>query len=108
MSRSDNNGNGPQRQAQVRERFGPLIGQLVARAKDQGKLRPDIVALDVPLIQLMLEALTDHLGEPEIWRRYLVLLLDGMRARADLQLLPELLAVQLGQSESGTVGTARR
>jgi hypothetical protein len=30
---------------------------------------------------LMVAAVTEHTGEPELWRRYLVLLLDGMRAQ---------------------------
>jgi AcrR family transcriptional regulator len=83
-------GKGPERQAQMRERIAPLIRQLVARTKEQGTLRPDIVPPDLPIIQLMLGAITEHLGEPELWRRYLALLIDGMRARPDLATLPEL------------------
>jgi hypothetical protein len=37
----------------------------------------------------MLGAVTEHLGQPELWRRYLALLLDGMRARPDLTPLPD-------------------
>jgi AcrR family transcriptional regulator len=83
-------GRGPQRQAQMRERFAPLVGQLVARAKAQGRLRSDILPPDLPLIQLMLGAVTEHFAEPELWRRYLALILDGMRDRPDLLPLPEL------------------
>jgi AcrR family transcriptional regulator len=83
-------GRGPQRQAQMRERVAPLLGQLVARAKDQGGLRPDIVPPDFPILQLMLGAVTEHIGQPELWRRYLAVLIDGMRARSDLKPLPEL------------------
>ena len=54
-------GTGPQRQAQMRERFAPLVGQLVARAKAQGRLRSDILPPDLPLIQLMLGAVTEPL-----------------------------------------------
>jgi len=36
----------------------------------------------------MLGAVTEHLGQPELWRRYLALLIDGMRARPDLAPLP--------------------
>lgn len=82
-------GRGPERQAQMRERVAPLLGRLIARAKEQGKLRPDIVAPDFPALQLMLGAITEHLGRPELWRRYLALVLDGMRARPDLVALPE-------------------
>ena len=82
-------GRGPQRQAQMRDRIAPLIGRLVARAKEQGALRPDVVAPDFPALQLMLGAVTEHVGQPELWRRYLALLIDGMRARPDLSPLPE-------------------
>ena len=83
-------GTGPQRQAQMRERFAPLVGQLVARAKAQGRLRSDILPPDLPLIQLMLGAVTEHFAEPELWRRYLALIIDGLRDRPDLLPLPEL------------------
>jgi len=32
------------------------------------------------MIQLMVAAITDHTGQRDLWRRYLRLLLDGMRA----------------------------
>jgi hypothetical protein len=41
-------GRGPQRQEQMRERVAPLLGQLVERAKEQGKLRPDVIPPDFP------------------------------------------------------------
>jgi len=81
-------GNGPQRHAQMQDRVGPLLDQLVARAKEQGGLRPDVLPADFAIIQLMLGAITEHLGQPDLWRRYLALLLDGMRARAGLPPLP--------------------
>ena len=74
-------GGGPQRHAQMRERVGPGVGQLVARAQQQGALRDDIVPGDFPILQLMLGAVTEHTGQPEQWRRYLALLIDGLRAR---------------------------
>jgi AcrR family transcriptional regulator len=83
-------GRGPQRQAQIQERVAPMFDQLVARVKDQGGLRPDIGPPDFPILQLMLGAVTEHIGQPELWRRYLALLIDGMRARPDLTPLPEL------------------
>jgi hypothetical protein len=73
-----------------------MLGQLVARAKDQGGPRPDIVPPDFPIMQLMLGAVTEHIGQPELWRRYLALLIDGMRARPDLKPLPEL---RVGEGE---------
>lgn len=81
-------GRGPQRHAQMQHRVAPLLDQLVARAKDQGRLRRDLLPADLAIIQMMLGAVTEHLGEPDLWRRYLALLLDGMRAREELAPLP--------------------
>jgi len=81
-------GRGPQRQSQVRERVAPAVDLLVARAKEQGMLRSDVAGIDLPMIQLMVAAITDHTGQPDLWRRYLRLLLDGMRARPDNTPLP--------------------
>jgi AcrR family transcriptional regulator len=81
-------GRGPQRQAQIRERVAPSVALLLARAKEQGTLRSDVTEVDLPMIQLMVAAVTDHTGHPGLWRRYLRLLLDGMRARPDTAALP--------------------
>jgi hypothetical protein len=66
-----------------RERVIPTLRRLVARAQESGELRADAAALDVPLIGLMLRQVVDFSAdvEPELWRRYLALLLDGLRAR---------------------------
>jgi AcrR family transcriptional regulator len=66
-----------------RERVIPALRRLVRRAQEAGELRPDAQALDVPLIGLMLRQVVDFSADvkPELWRRYLELLLDGLRAR---------------------------
>jgi AcrR family transcriptional regulator len=66
----------------ARERLLPIAGQLVERARAAGVLRPDIGHQDMPVIQLMLGAVIDGARdvEPELWRRYLALLLRGLRA----------------------------
>jgi AcrR family transcriptional regulator len=73
-------GPGPQRMAEVGARLGPTLSRLVARAKEQGSLRADVHEGDVLMIQLMVAAVTDRTGRPDLWRRYLRLVLDGMRA----------------------------
>ena len=73
-------GRGPQRQAQMGARVAPLVNQLVDKAQQQGTLRPDLLPSDLPVVQLMVAAVTDHTGQPELWRRYLALLVNGMRA----------------------------
>jgi AcrR family transcriptional regulator len=74
-------GRGPQRQAQMLTRIKPTVDLLITRAKEQGVLRPDVQPWDLPIIQLMVAAVTDHTGHPDLWRRYLHLLLDGLRAQ---------------------------
>ncbi|MFJ6086175.1 TetR/AcrR family transcriptional regulator [Streptomyces sp. NPDC092369] len=76
-------GKAAQRHALVDRRVKPLVDVLITRAKAQGTLRADVVPLDLPMIQLMVAAITDRTGEPDLWRRYLRLLLDGMRTRPD-------------------------
>lgn len=73
------------RVAVVRERMFPLVEQVFERARDAGMLRPDVSALDLPAINFMLGAAADLGGdvEPELWRRYATIVLDGLRARRD-------------------------
>ena len=73
------------RVVRVRERVIPLVEQLVRRAHEAGVLRDDVGALDVPMLGLMLGQVVDFSQdvEPELWRRYLALLLDGLRSRRD-------------------------
>jgi AcrR family transcriptional regulator len=71
-----------ERVALVRERLLPLVGQLVARARDAGQIRPDAGETDMAVISLMLGTVADfaHDVQPDLWRRYLAILLDGLRA----------------------------
>lgn len=68
--------------ASIREQMRPLATELVRRAQEAGHLRADFTPQDMPLLQIMLGALIDasQSVEPNLWRRYLALLLDGMRA----------------------------
>ena len=83
-------GRGSQRQAQIRQRIAPAVDHLVVRAQEQGTLRRDVVGIDIPMIQLMVAAITDNTRAPDLWRRYLRLLIDGLRARPDATTLPPL------------------
>jgi AcrR family transcriptional regulator len=75
-------GHGGESGKRMRARVIPVVEQLVARAQAAGVLRPDIGALDLPMVSLMLGQVIDftHAVEPELWRRYLALLLDGLRS----------------------------
>lgn len=70
-----------------RERLGPIVDGLVNRAKEQGSLRHDAETSDLG-VQLMLMSSMSTAEQPELWRRYLALCLDGLRARPDAEPLP--------------------
>jgi AcrR family transcriptional regulator len=65
-----------------RERIAPLVEQIVARAHAGGRLRDDVAVNDMPLIQMMVGAVVDYTrhADPDVWRRFYVLVLDGLRA----------------------------
>jgi AcrR family transcriptional regulator len=84
-------GHGGESGARVRAQVLPMVEKLVVRAQEAGVLRPDIGALDVPMVSLMIGQVIDfsHEVAPELWRRYLALLLDGLRSdRSPLPLAP--------------------
>ncbi len=66
-----------------RARLQPLVGGMVERAKASGKLRQDFEVLDVPVAENMLAHIIGLAGEtaPDVWRRYLTMIIDGMRAQ---------------------------
>jgi len=77
---------GRQQIASIRRRMQPLGTRLVERAQAAGVLRPDFVPQDLPMIQIMLGGIADasEAAAPELWRRYLSLILAGMRAEGEL------------------------
>lgn len=70
-----------------RERIGPFVENLMHRAQADGKLRQDVGVTDLGM-QLMLIGSLSTPEQPELWRRYLALLFDGLRARPDATPLP--------------------
>lgn len=72
---------GLERVSRARKLMLPLVTRLVARAQAEGSLRPDIQPTDMPLMQLMLGSLSECTRDvdPEVWRRYLGILTDGLR-----------------------------
>jgi len=74
---------GLERVARGRQLMYPLVVSLVQRAQAEGSLRADVEATDMPLLQLMLGALSELTRdvEPEIWRRFLGIVTDGLRAQ---------------------------
>jgi AcrR family transcriptional regulator len=76
---------GRERVARARQLMFPLVSRLVARAQEHGSLRPDLAATDLPLLQLMLGSLSECTRDvdPEVWRRLLGIITDGMASRRD-------------------------
>jgi AcrR family transcriptional regulator len=74
-----------ERVARARERLQPPVAQLIDRARDAGQLRPDVEPQDVAIVYLMLGPVIDltYEVEPELWRRYLAIVLQGLRAHPE-------------------------
>lgn len=64
------------------DRITPLIGAIIDRAKDQGALRADFEPTDLLFLQYALAPIMDRTRElhPALYRRYLTMFLDGIRA----------------------------
>ena len=82
---------GDDRAGEARDRITPLLDTIVQRAKDQGTLRRDFATTDIVFIQYALGSLIDRTRqiEPALYRRYLTMLLDGIRTdRGPMTRLP--------------------
>jgi AcrR family transcriptional regulator len=68
------------RVARAKESILPVVTRLVDRAQRDGHLRDDFVVSDIPLIELMLSSVSRYTSDiaPELWRRYLGMILDGI------------------------------
>jgi AcrR family transcriptional regulator len=74
----------------AQDRLVPLLEKVVERAQHDGRLRPELSATDMPVINLLAGTVGEFAGhiDPQLWRRYVAILLDGMRARDDDTPLP--------------------
>jgi AcrR family transcriptional regulator len=68
--------------AEEKARMVPLITQLVERAQDAGGLRADFAPSDMALVHMMVGSVVEFTCavDPDLWRRSLGMLLDGLRA----------------------------
>lgn len=75
---------GRRRAEAMRARIRPLLRRMIERAQAQGTLRPDFTAEDLPLVFWTGDRVIHATAAvaPDYWRRYLALLLDGLRADA--------------------------
>ncbi|MGW0436675.1 TetR/AcrR family transcriptional regulator [Micromonospora sp. NPDC003197] len=81
---------GHDRLGRVRERFVPAMDAIVRCAQEAGVLRPDMAPTDLPMIEAMLGGVEIFAQRvrPDLYQRYLALILDGLRARPGLSPLP--------------------
>jgi hypothetical protein len=65
----------------------PMGEELIRRAHASGRLREDIDAADLPLIQGMMGPLIDASADvdPELYRRFLDIVIRGIAARPELE-----------------------
>ncbi|MCP3425236.1 TetR/AcrR family transcriptional regulator [Rothia sp. AR01] len=83
----------PQKYDWGRDRLAPLVNQVADRAREAGLLREDVTGTDLILLQVALTAIasTAQDGPPpderddigQLYRRYLWMLLDGLRPYRD-------------------------
>ena len=76
---------GHKRAGYARERMRPAVSRLVERAQAAGQVRPALDFTDLPVLEFMLGAVAEYARDvrPDIWRRYLTLLLDSLRPARD-------------------------
>jgi AcrR family transcriptional regulator len=95
---------GRERANAMRARMRPLTTKLVKRAQKQGTLRADFAPQDLALIFWSCDRVTELAGSvaPNLWRRQLGFVLDGLRSQA-AHPLP---APPLRESQVARVGIA--
>jgi AcrR family transcriptional regulator len=66
--------------ANFRSRITPPVTQLIGRCQAEGSLRADFVVEDVSMLIIMIGSVADYTrdDDPELWRRYLTLFVDGL------------------------------
>ena len=82
---------GLERISAARDRIAPLISKLVRRAVQAGVVRPDLDQSDLVFLQLGLSAIMNSTRAvaPHLYKRYLTLILDGIRTdRSEFTPLP--------------------
>lgn len=74
----------------AQHRLGPEVTRLVERAQADGSLRPEVSFSDMPIVSLLAGMVSEFAGhvDADLWRRYVAILLDGMRLRTDQVPLP--------------------
>jgi len=66
-------------------RIKPALYEIVHRAQEEGDLRRDLTPTDVGVLEVALVGIVEFTASvgPDVWRRYLSIILDGIRARPE-------------------------
>jgi AcrR family transcriptional regulator len=74
----------------VNDRISVPLNDLVTRAKAVGAVRADLEGTDIGVVLIMLCTVADIASDvaPDLWRRYLPMLMNGLRPGADLPVAP--------------------
>jgi AcrR family transcriptional regulator len=102
---------GAERAVAARSLIAPLAAQILQRAKNAGVVRSDIELTDVPLIQLAIGTIAESSRDiaPDVWRRLMTVLIDGLRAEcARSELIPRALDQDQANDVMACYGTSRR
>lgn len=85
----------------ARIRLVPRLSELVERAQQDGHLRSETSPSDMPIFGLLAGTVSEFAGhvDTELWRRYVAILLEGMRYRSDQ---PRLTVDALGDDQLET------
>ena len=65
----------------ARTQIAPVVTELLARAHNAGVVRSDVAEQDLALVPIMIGAIihSARAVDPELWRRTLAIVLDGLR-----------------------------
>jgi AcrR family transcriptional regulator len=69
----------------AKARMLPAVTRMLRRAQEDGQLRADVQPTDMPFIEFMLTAAAQYAGQDNrgVWRRYLTIILDGLKPQRD-------------------------
>lgn len=77
-------GGGTELARRAQERISPAVASIVGRAHQAGSLKASLGASDMAMIPVMINALmrTSQDVDPQLWRRWLEIILEGMASGA--------------------------
>lgn len=81
---------GRRRLENARSQMLPAVGLLIQRADAAGVLRDGVVVLDLAIIGRVLSSISTE-ANPDLWRRYVPIAMDGLRRAPDSSPLPSML-----------------